>query len=173
MNRPLALWLVPCAEDKKWLSEIISTLSTQYHAPLFEPHITLYGGRCTPSSSLSEIMQGIRLKSNVLSLDIQSIDSSDSLFKSLYLRFDTCSTLENLSQGFQNQLVDSEPYSLTPHLSLIYTQLTAKQRQKIISAMNFSYSKIGFNELKVVTPRSENWRDFNSWEIIQTISIAA
>ncbi|MFN3655557.1 MAG: hypothetical protein ACK4TO_09610, partial [Candidatus Nitrosotenuis sp.] len=38
-----SVWLEPAIKDAKYISKIIKQLGKKYDAPLFSPHITLYG----------------------------------------------------------------------------------------------------------------------------------
>lgn len=41
-NTKVAFWLVPARQEASFLAQIIQALATQYEAPLFEPHVTIF-----------------------------------------------------------------------------------------------------------------------------------
>ena len=168
MYHRFAVWLVPRAEDQQWLSAIISALANQYDAPIFEPHVTVYGGVYTPTDSLATLLPQVAPIAPPLTLTIQTIDQTADLFKTLFLVLAPHPALTLCSQRIQHQLQHPDNYLLQPHVSLIYKPLSARQKQTIIADLTLPSSSITFDTLKVVAPRSGSWRDFDTWHVLDS-----
>ncbi len=52
MKTKVSFWLIPSEEDRGFFQEIIDTLSQEYDAPSFTPHVTIYSGEYAPGLSL-------------------------------------------------------------------------------------------------------------------------
>jgi hypothetical protein len=39
-----AFWLMPAAREREFFSGVIAELAARFDAPVFEPHVTLFGG---------------------------------------------------------------------------------------------------------------------------------
>ncbi|MGI9086878.1 MAG: hypothetical protein ACR2HH_03910 [Chthoniobacterales bacterium] len=45
VREPLAFWLVPAPPEREIFAQIIDQLAGRFHAPRFEPHLTLLSAK--------------------------------------------------------------------------------------------------------------------------------
>jgi 2'-5' RNA ligase len=57
LKNKVSFWLIPSEEDREFFQEIIDTLSQEYDAPAFTPHVTIYSGEYTPDESTAELIE--------------------------------------------------------------------------------------------------------------------
>lgn len=85
---PLALWLLPRDDDATWLADRIRLLASRHGGPLFEPHVTLHVGRCTPETDVAAVLRTRARRESPLTLVASRTAGSAARFKALFVEFD-------------------------------------------------------------------------------------
>ena len=104
-------------------------------APIFKPHCTIF----SPITDLNKAKIIInQLDQKIFQVDVQGIDESDDIWKTVFLKLVNNSTLKKINALFNQAF--PQIYQFDPHISLIYKKLDAKKRKSIISKLDMKKS---------------------------------
>ncbi len=171
MNERISFWLIPAEPDKTYFAQIISKLAHRFAAPLFEPHMTLYSGPA-PVGDVETMLAVIARECDPITLHATGVSHSPEFTKTVFLQFATNDRLRKISEQFRQRCSPDSPYTLNPHLSLIYATLDAGTREGL--AQEFTYPKtIRFNQIKAVATGSVNRfkADVESWHDLAMMNL--
>lgn len=162
-----SIWIIPEQEYYDYLVEIIEQISCKYIAPYFEPHVSIYTGIYTNEDDI----ENIALKcasSDLISLHIKMVSYTENIFKSLYIDFDNNFKLERISQAINRELKYPMHYSLQPHLSLMYKEMSPLDKEEIIKQIGLNITYVKFNRFRIITPTNttQGWTDISKWKTI-------
>ncbi|AJZ75413.1 hypothetical protein [Candidatus Nitrosotenuis cloacae] len=130
-----SIWLAPTAKDAKYLNQIIKNLATQYGAPKFDAHITLY----SKVRSLSQAKQVLNEnKFDVMRTKSIGIGKSDYLWKTVFLKIKKDKSLSYTNQILAKNL--KTKYSFEPHISLIYKKMKPQTKTNLIKNLKMKKS---------------------------------
>ena len=129
------LWLMPSGAAKDRLARTIARLAQAYGAPLFEPHVTLFGNL---SGTEADILSG----ASNLARDLQCFEIrprtpgfADRYFQCLFLHIEPTPAL--LAAHTKARTVfsreDDTPY--IPHISLMYGCYPVRVKEEIIPTL--------------------------------------
>ena len=138
-NAILAYWLVPTESARDVLASRIAELAERFDAPLFEPHVTVYGGR-DEDDKTGEVLNRALAGFGPLRLSVGDIRCSEEFTK----------------------------YELNPHLSLIYKEMTPEARADVAASITLPFTEVTFDCAKaIVCPRSIRSReDVENWRVV-------
>jgi 2'-5' RNA ligase len=165
-NHYFTIWLVPSSADREYLGTIIQSISDRTKTPFFIPHLTLYGGLYMPQSELESIINDASLGLSPITVEMDSIQTSENLFKSLYIQIKNNEDLSKLFEKLHNNL-EPFPYEFNPHISLMYKTMPEADKQDIIKDLDIKKSFV-MNELMLVGPGNEadDWSNVDQWNIL-------
>ncbi|HEY9649205.1 MAG TPA: cyclic phosphodiesterase-like protein, partial [Coleofasciculaceae cyanobacterium] len=83
MSTKVSYWLIPSAENRAFFQEIIDSLASQYNAPRFIPHVTIYSGESSPDQSPSELIERATQGVQGFRLSMEQLLYSNELTKTL------------------------------------------------------------------------------------------
>ena len=106
-----SIWLDLEKESRVSYRKIISTLSKRLKSPLFEPHCTIYGRLDIKLSDLENIVSKIVNSSNQLSSSVKKLTTGKSYYKSLYVKLENNTSLNEVNSSCKNHFINSEKYS--------------------------------------------------------------
>lgn len=132
-NAKYAFWLVPSGEAYNLLKETIRRYSAMYSTQLFEPHITLI-------SSLQGSLPGLRQMASQLAKIIGTLElrlmkpaHSASYFRCVFLDVARDPAIIR-ARAAASDLFPASPHTeYEPHLSLVYGNLPAVDRERIVA----------------------------------------
>ena len=152
------------------MAAIIRRLAEQYDAPVFDPHVTVYGGCFADDDAMCELLDATVTNVPPLALTVTKLDVTDEFFKTLFIAFEPSAELAHLSEQMRRRLSCPAPYDLQPHLSLLYKQMPADEKRRIIAGLDPPPRRITCNEARIVSPTNltAGWRDVSSWRTIAT-----
>ena len=126
-----SIWLIPSDIDGGNISKSIQSLSKKYLAPIFNPHCTIF----SPILDLNKAQTIInQLDQKEFQVNVKSIDESDDIWKTVFLKLVNNSTLKKINALFNQAF--PQIYQFDPHISLIYKKLDAKKRKSIITKLD-------------------------------------
>jgi hypothetical protein len=166
-NPILAYWLVPAAPIRHFFASIIAQLASQFDAPLFEAHLTIYAGRQmgeNPRKILSEALADCE----PFRLSVRNIQCSDEFTKTVFVAFEPSPSLSRLSAALQLASAFHDEYQLNPHLSLIYKEMTPEARTDVAASIRQPFTEVTFDCAKaIVCPRPIGSReDVEAWQVV-------
>ena len=154
----ISIWLIPAREDAQYIQAIINNLSTNYQAPVFSPHCTLYSPIDLPKAELKKILE--RSAKNMKSFYVKNImiSHTEDLWKTIFIKLLRSSELEQLQQEVISQFQVEQPYKFSPHISLLYKEIPDKKKEDIIRNLQVKNS-FKMNKIAAVQtgPNVDNW----------------
>lgn len=165
-----SFWLIPNQIDRSYFVRIINDLSFRFGAPNFEPHVTVYTGICTEKEDIKGVVLGCIAMHKVISLNVKGVACSSNLLKSLYIDFDINPVLSNMHESISEKMKHQEHYELQPHLSLMYKNMTIREKLIIKDQLGIRKSRVTFDGIRVVIPGNptRGWTDVEKWKTIIT-----
>ncbi len=164
------LWLVPTGAGRDRLAGVIAGLSTRYHGPAFDPHLTLLGGlkgeegemvACT--NQLARVLQPFEIR-------LMGPGSAASYFRCLYLPAELSPPLLEAHQR-ATQLFDRQPAStFDPHVSLLYGVFAETVKRAIIKTLPSDLpGSVSLSRLQLIRADSMNPQD---WRVVKTLDLS-
>ena len=154
----ISIWLIPAPEDAQYIQAIINNLSTNYQAPAFSPHCTLYSPIDLPTAELKKILE--RFAKNMKSFYVKKtmISHTEDLWKTIFIELLRSSELEQLQQEVISQFQVEQPYKFSPHISLLYKEIPDKKKENIIRNLQVKNS-FKMDKIAAVRtgPNVDNW----------------
>lgn len=155
----VAFWLIPT--EQAFYQSLIHDLAQRYDAPIFQPHVTLYSG----NFERTKILEFLRTPIDI-TLEVDLIQYSDQFTKTLFIQLVSNPQLEQLSELIQTYF--GSPYSLDPHLSLIYANLDEAGKRSLSEEIQLHDRFIRFDRLTAieVSRKPQTREDVEAWREI-------
>lgn len=162
-----AIWLTFSKNDREYLKKIIDELAEKYHAPKFEPHITVYGLVDSEMSLIENIAKEVTLNCNSFLVEKSEILQSEELWKTVYVELKMNDQLELIYKNLRKHFEKIVKYEFNPHTSLIYKTLPMEEKIKIINELNIK-NEFTINKLVVQKffPDVEKWKIVKEYNLI-------
>ncbi len=162
MKQIFSIWLLPAKKDNEYLSKIIKDLSYKHGAPVFIPHLTIYGGKLQldPEKAKKIVVESIR-SVKPFTIEVDKLNQSENFWKTVFIEIKMNKYLERIYQNLRKKLIIYNDYELKPHMSLIYKNLSTSERINIINSLKIK-NKYTINEIAINSYLAhyeiENWR---------------
>ena len=161
-----AIWLTFSKNDRKYLKKIIDEISEKYHAPKFEPHITVYGLIDSELSLIDDVVKKVVLDCNSFFVEKSEILQSEELWKTVYLELKANDQLELIYKNLRKHFEKILKYEFHPHISLIYKILPVEEKLKIINNLDIK-SEFSVNNLVI----QKFFPDIEKWKIVKEYNL--
>lgn len=161
-----AIWFTFSKKDREYLKKIIDEISDKYHAPKFEPHITVYGLIDYDLSLIDNIANEVTKDCKSFFVNKSEILQSENLWKTIYIELKTNDQLEEIHKNLKKYFEKISKYEFKPHISLIYKILTKDQKIKIINELDI---KEEFMVDKLVVQKF--FSEIEKWKIVKEYSL--
>jgi hypothetical protein len=141
----IAYWLLPERAGREALfGEIPAALATEFCAPLFEPHVTIF---IAPENSRAPLEVLRELGPVEIELTIHSIRCSEQFTKTLFVQFETNSALQQLGDAIWKASGVPDRYLIDPHLSLLYAKLPTETKQRLADNIRPPFRAVRFTSI--------------------------
>lgn len=167
MDDVLSVWLVPDEEDKKYLGQIIEDLGIRYNAPLFTPHLTLFGDLTIDLENLKAVVNEVFKNVKTFGIKKTRVNQSEKFFKTVFIEFEIDENLTNLFTAISRKTDNRDIYTFKPHLSLIYKIMTEKEKINIIKGLKIK-DEFTIGSVYVNAPKkgSNDFMDVKGWRVL-------
>ncbi len=154
----ISLWLTPSEEDESYLQNIINDLASEYQAPVFSPHLTLYSPTDLSKDVLRDRITSVAERTNKLYVTMNGLNHTMNIWKTVFIELEDSPELLDLQQNIVSSIPNLKPYSFEPHISLIYKEMPMEKKEKIIRnlAVRNSYKMDKIIAMKT-GPNVEQW----------------
>lgn len=154
--------------DRAFFQDLINTLAKTYAAPFFEPHVTIYAGLYAPQDNPETLLQRATAGIQRVRLRVNTLLYTDMFTKTLFVQFHPCAILETISEALRRAAAAPSAYSLNPHLSLIYKQISTEVKQHLVSSLHIPQSEVVFDEVSAMLSggRTQTADDVENWNMI-------
>lgn len=127
-----SLWLMPEGEAFTRFGDLITRLAGQHATPGFPPHLTLLAGLAAPEPVVVALAARLAQSASCLRLVTADVVHSDAYFRAVVVRVKPVPELIDLRARALAALGLEGGPPFEPHLSLLYGQLDAGQRETIV-----------------------------------------
>lgn len=174
MNELASYWLTAAEPDRTHWSEVVRSLATQFDAPLFEPHVTLYSGPLHSTDQPDEIIRAVAEEFSEIVLNATGIGHTEQFTKTLFIEFAMNEALAKLSGELKRRSAQPDDYELKPHMSLIYARLAPDIIQRLATELPMP-SQVRFDTVKAMVSRgpTRSRADVEAWQIVASAKLAS
>lgn len=178
---PIALWLLPCADDAQWLQHLIFGLAQGHGTPPFEPHVSLHVGNYPPAADIAGAIAATASGWPPLDLNARVTRETDAYYRSVFVEIAEDEADGPHLAGLRRQLVQAlceraghDPqrtplqgdasadtaelerelagFDFRPHLSLLYSHLAQPVRAALARENDLRGRRIVFDRISAVRP---------------------
>lgn len=128
-----SLWLEPSGDIAYKLQERIKSLSKKHGTPLFTPHVTLLGGLESSETELIPLTNTLASSVKPFELKLTKAGYLDTFYQSLFIHVQQNPQLKELRNNTCRLFDCTDKEKYMPHLSLLYGNLSQKQKEKILN----------------------------------------
>ncbi len=164
----LSYWLLPSTAHRVFFQDIINTFAKTYEAPSFEPHVTIFSGAYIPQDNLEALLQQATNSIQRVRLRVDTLLYTDVFTKTLFVQFHPSPILTGISETLRHASSEPSDYSLNPHLSLIYKQISEEAKQRLVSSLHIPQSEVTFDEVSAMlsSGKTQTPEDVENWNTI-------
>ena len=164
MERCWSVWLMPDNEGRDKYRNLIRFFSSKYNSPIFQPHVTLYGGLDIDPQSTFSFFKKLILRQNYFTLVPIKIESKDPPWKTLIISLKEEKALSILQNKIHDKFKIYKDYNFDPHLSLAYGDISIKESERDSISLDES---IRFSDVSLVMTSG----NINNWNVIKTFQL--
>jgi len=173
------VWLVPALPDKSLLQARIDQLASEYQAPSFQPHVTLFCGQTIDIAKTTARLGDITEALAPISLSVDALKTSAQYYKTLYLQFTPEAKSKKLVETIKQALDPNSPYQFNPHMSLLYKKMPLTEKGQIADQLQtasfmqtLKTHAVPFDQIQLRTDSEEenaqavlSWRSFKDYRL--------
>lgn len=126
MDDLYSLWLVPEGSVETELAAVVEALSRELGGPAFPPHLTLLDEVKMPLAELGERVAAITAGTAVFEAAVAGVETGESYYRSLYLRFANAGPLRVLRPAVAELAPGTDVDGFMPHISIFYGESGGK-----------------------------------------------
>jgi 2'-5' RNA ligase len=130
-----SLWLMPEERIAHDLSTLIARLSGKHSTPSFEPHVTLIGDINLPTAAAIAKADELAARIEPFEVALNRVEQHDRYFRCIFIKADKTEPLMKAYSMARAVFGHEENEKYMPHLSLVYGNLDAQTRQRVIHSI--------------------------------------
>lgn len=130
-----SLWLRPLGDIAFRIQQRINKLSDQYDTPSFEPHVTLLSGLRYGETELIQLTETLAGALSPFELLLTKAGYRNKFYQSLFVHIKKSDELMNAYNTALQLFGREADEEFIPHLSLMYGDLSQKEKERILSVM--------------------------------------
>ena len=165
-----AYWLLPAKPQRELLCEIVRILFKQFHAPNFEPHVTLL---VTEKNGIKpgKVLQ--QISASPIRLRVSGTAFSSKFTKTLFLQFKSNPALKELVVNLARNTKTKRRSLPDPHVSLVYKDLPTPVKAALAAMIRLPFREIVFDSIQAVhlTLPVRNPADVEAWRVVAKKSL--
>jgi 2'-5' RNA ligase len=127
-----SLWFEPNGEVAYKIGGYIRKLSKKYDTPLFSPHVTLLGGLSASEVELVPYTNMLAASITPFKLMLTRTGYRNRYYQSLFVHVEDTNRLQEIRDR-ACRLFGLENEAYTPHLSLMYGDLSKEEKERILN----------------------------------------
>ena len=148
------------------LREIRRVGESQFGAPLFEPHVTIF---IAPENSRAPLEVLREVGQVNIELAIHSIRFSEEFTKTLFVQFEENSNLQQLGDAiWKASGARNRRYVIDPHLSLLYAKFPSKTKPRLADNIRLAFREVRFTSICAMRCARPTTRaiEVEQWELL-------
>ncbi len=135
LSHGLSLWLQPTGQAYHRLDAIIKQLAVEYHAPLFEPHVTLLGDFLEDKEDLIAKTEQLVRQLHPGKIKLTTLDHRDAYFRCFFVHAEKTDWLVDANNKAREIFHRENSPAFMAHLSLLYGDFPVTQKQATIAKL--------------------------------------
>ena len=178
-------WLLPAKPERELFCSVIRILRKEFHAPNFEPHLTLFVTQGQPASgkrqSSSDLWRGgqspkkvlQQISSRRIQLRARGVGFSPKFTKTLFIRFKSSPALRKLVGDVASSAGLRAKAPSDPHVSLLYKNLPRSMKKELAKVIRLPFRRAVFDSIAAVRLALpvRTGADVDKWKIIAKKSL--
>ena len=163
----LTYWLCPAEPARTGLATLIADLATRFDAPVFEPHVTVFVAGAEHESPQT-VLEKAANRRGLFRLVVRGLDYSEKFTKTLFVQFAPDPRVARLTEKLRRASISPTDYQLNPHLSLIYKQMEADTKRRLLTSIALPFSEATFDTMKAVISPAEikSRQEVEAWRVV-------
>ena len=148
MNKTaIVYWLLPAKPERDLFCSIVRILRKQFHAPSFDPHLTLFL-TTKDCHSPKKVLRQIR--SSPLCLAVRGVAVSPKFTKTLFVRLKPSRALRKLVADLARANKSRAKAPSDPHVSLLYKKMSHTAKKEMASVLRLPFRTAVFDSIAAV-----------------------
>lgn len=136
-----SIWLKPTGEVRAELAGIISRLSREYSAPLFEPHVTLIGEFTGEEKQLIAQTRQLAGQLDPFVVQLGEVGYLDTFYRCLFVRVQETEPVMQANAQARKVFHPESDDGYMPHLSLLYANLPPALKEEMMTQIGRSFHR--------------------------------
>ena len=165
-----ALWLRPFGDASFELKKRIKKLSEKFSTPVFEPHITMLSGLRRGETELIQLTDTLAGSLSPFSIELTEVGYRNHYYQSIFIHVKKTQPFIDAQQTAERLFGCTTDESYFPHLSLMYGDISAKEKARAVHVMGKSFH-ISFPVHSLLLIRTEgeveDWKKIHAAEFKQ------
>jgi 2'-5' RNA ligase len=163
--RAYHLWIKPSGPPYELLSRTINRIAEEWHAPVFDPHVTLAGPLDGSERELIERCDTLQMLLSPFRIVLDKPLHGPDYFRCVYMRAEPDAAIMSANDAARRVFnLPHRPFM--PHVSLVYGSFTETQRQRIVSVLPpdlcLSFTAESFDLIGADSPDPKDWHTLRS-----------
>jgi 2'-5' RNA ligase len=160
-----SLWIIPDGITYSLTAGYISKISSGYHLPTFEPHVTILGEIFLPKDTM--MSKAIELANNLAPFRIhlaREVKYLDEYFRCLFIK---AHKTKDLMKTFSTatEIFSYSGNAYFPHLSLAYGEIPVQTKRKMIQKLG-TIPSIEFEARNICMVLASSRTPISRWKVI-------
>ena len=166
----IVYWLMPARDERELFCDIIWILYRDFHAPDFDPHLTIFAtqeDRQSPRKILNQ------MRSAPIRLRVRGVGFSSQFRKTLFIRFVPSKPLNNLIVDLARATKSPAEPVRDLHLSLLYKNISVATKRELARTIKLPFREVLFDSIaavRCVSPTKVK-ADVEAWRIVARKSL--
>ncbi len=159
----IVYWLMPARDERELFCDIIWILYKDFHAPSFDPHLTIFA---TKEQSPRKILS--QMRSVPIRLRVRGVGFSSQFRKTLFIRFVPSKPLNKLIIDLARATKSPAKPVRDPHLSLLYKNISVATKRELARTIKLPFREVLFDSIaavRCVSPTKVK-ADVEAWHVI-------
>lgn len=131
-NPEYILWLLPAPDARPYFVSLIDRMSARFGTPRFEPHVTVASATRMDETAVVACTERLARVLLPVTIFLEGAAYSDMYFRCLYLRARRSPAVLAAHRAAREHLGQSPAPDFMPHLSLVYGEIEAAEKEKAI-----------------------------------------
>lgn len=163
------LWLVPGKTAADELVSLVDALAEDLGGPLFSPHLTLIDETEDTREGIEAKVARIAAGFRPIEAQVGRVETGDSYYRSLYLRFDNAGELRTLKAAMGEATTPSDVDAFMPHISLFYGESAGKPAARDRLQPQWAGRSVRFERIAIVPSGRripiDQWKELASFDL--------
>ncbi len=170
-----AFFVEPTEPLRSRLTDIMHTLADQYGTAVFEPHVTFYTDFYPTEEAILQVFRAVTKMAACFSLQPKTVAYTDVFTRSLFLDFEDAPGLRHLYEQTKISTECVVSYVYRPHLSLMYTAMSAQDKQILAQNLHLPPGPYAFDHcgVAVTVDKPVCKTDIEQWRLLAEAPLSA